>query len=190
MAGRYNLEPYFASIEDIRQNWKTFLTLGIFLVVIGVLAVGAASLTSLFTIVLVAATLIVAGITKLIYSFWARHWSGFFISMLGGLLYSVVGILFLAKPLPALAAATLIIGILFVVSGVFKILASLLYRFQQWGWVLLSGVLGLALGCMILADWPEASLWVIGLFVGIDLIFYGWTWILLALAAKQNSKVQ
>jgi uncharacterized membrane protein HdeD (DUF308 family) len=37
------------------------------------------------------------------------------------------------------------------------------------------------MGFLLLAQWPASGLWVIGLFVGIDLIFRGWTWIRLAL---------
>jgi uncharacterized membrane protein HdeD (DUF308 family) len=57
-------------------------------------------------------------------------------------------------------------------------------RFPQWGWVLAGGVLNLVLGIMIWRQWPVTGLWVIGLFVGIDMIFNGWTWIMLALRLK------
>lgn len=190
MADKYSLEPYFSSIDYVQKNWKTFLALGIVLVVVGFLAIGAATVTSFVTLLFVAITLIIAGITKLVYSFWARQWSGFFVSLLSGLLYTVIGVLFLAKPVAGLAALTLMIGCLFLVSGVFKIAVAFGSRIQQWGWILASGVISLLLGIMVLAEWPEASLWVIGLFVGIDLIFYGWTWILLALAAKQPDKAR
>lgn len=183
------LVPLFSSIEYIQRHWKRFLTIGILLVLVGTIAIGAATVTSLVTVIFIACILLVGGIAKLIYSFWARQWSGFFLSLLVGLLYTLAGALFLAKPIPALAALTLLIGSLFIVSGAFKIIVALTQRFDQWGWILFSGIIGVLLGSLVLAEWPAASLWVIGLFVGIDLIIYGWTCILLALTAKpQNPK--
>jgi uncharacterized membrane protein HdeD (DUF308 family) len=177
--------PLFSTIRNIQQNWQGFLALGIILIILGFLAVGAATYTSLMTVVFLGVILLIGGIAKLVYSFWVREWSGFFLSLLIGLFYTVTGALFLAKPIAALAALTLIIGSLFVISGVFKIVAALSYRFEHWGWILFSGVISLLLGGLVLAEWPAASLWVIGLFVGIDLIFYGWTWVILALGARQ-----
>lgn len=175
----------FSAVDAIKRNWGWFLTLGIVLVVLGFLAIAAAAYTSLVTIVVLGCLFFVGGLVKLVYSFWAREWNGFLLSLLGGLLYAVVGLLMLAKPLSALAALTLLVGALFLVSGVFKIIASIVLRFEHWGWMLFSGIISLILGGMILAEWPVSSLWVIGLFVGIDMVFFGWTYIILALGARQ-----
>src|ERR1700738_1796611 len=148
------LVPHFSTIRNIQQDWQWFLILGIILIVLGFLAIGAATYTSLVTVVFLGAILLVGGVAKLVYSFWAREWSGFFLSLLVGLLYAVTGILCLTKPIAALAALTLIIGSLFVVSGVFKIIAAFSYRFDQWGWILFSGIISFLLGGLVLAEWP------------------------------------
>lgn len=176
--------PVFTAIETIREKWGWFLALGLFLLVVGFLAVGASVYTSFLTVIVLATLLVIGGIAKLVYSFWAREWSGFFISLLVGLLYLITGVLFLAKPFAALQALTLLIGSLFLVSGIFKIVTALSFRFESWGWILFSGIISFLLGGLVLSEWPAASLWVIGLFVGIDLIIYGWTAILLALSAR------
>ena len=67
----------------------------------------------------------------------------------------------------------------------FRIVGSLVERFPHWGWIFAGGVLNLVLGLMIWQQWPVSGFWVIGLFVGIDMIFNGWTWIMLALRLKQ-----
>lgn len=180
----------FSAIEEIQKHWGRFLALGILLVIIGTVAVAAATVTSLVTVAFLGVILLLGGIAKLVYSFWAREWSGFFISLLVGLLYAVTGVLFLAKPIPALAALTLLVGSLLIVSGIFKIGVALRYRFEQWGWILFSGIVSLLLGCLVVAEWPAGSLWIIGLFVGIDLIIYGWTSILLAIGARQFSRLR
>lgn len=182
------LAPLFSSVAYIRDHWKRFLFLGIALIIIGFLAVAASVVTSFVTIYFIGFTLLIGGIAELIHSFWARGWSGFFLSLLMGLLSIVAGGLCLGRPVAALAALTLLIGSLFLVSGIFKIAVSAFYRFEHWGWIFFSGIISAILGGLVLAEWPAASLWVIGLFVGVDLIFYGWTWVLLAIAAKPPAK--
>jgi uncharacterized membrane protein HdeD (DUF308 family) len=63
-----------------------------------------------------------------------------------------------------------------------------MYQFPHWGWVLFGGVLNLLLGILIWWGWPASALWVIGLFVGIDMIYNGWTWVVLALSLKRLVK--
>lgn len=177
----------FSTIETIRRNWAWFLFLGILLVVLGTVAVALSYTTTLLSIFLIGILLAVAGLTELVSSFWAKEWSGFLTSLLGGLLYLVTGGIFLFKPIPAAAILTLLIASLFLVSGIYKIVYSGWTRFQHWGWVFFSGIVSTLLGFLILNDWPEASLWVIGLFIGIDLIVSGWTWIIVALSARNLS---
>ncbi len=179
--------PLFSAVDKLRRNWAWFLVLGILLVILGTTAVALSYTTTLVSIFFIGALLLISGIATIIYSLWAKDWSGFFISLLLGLLYAVTGYIFLHKPIQAASALTLIIGSLFLVGGIFKIITSLFVRFEQWGWIFFSGIISTLLGFLILQDWPEASLWVIGLFVGIDLIVYGWTWIILALAARNIS---
>ncbi len=71
-----------------------------------------------------------------------------------------------------------------MVGGLFRTIRSLAFRFPHWGWMLVGGAINLLLGILIWQQWSEAVLWVIGLFVGIDLIFTGWTWVMLSLPLK------
>ena len=71
-----------------------------------------------------------------------------------------------------------------MVGGIFKIVAALSYRFAAWGWPLVSGIIDVVLGVMIWKEWPASALWVIGLFVGINLIFRGFNWIGLGMALR------
>ncbi len=75
-------------------------------------------------------------------------------------------------------AAALFIG------GLFRIAITVTVRFHGWVWALLNGVISVALGVMIWRDWPESAFWVIGLFVGIDMLFAGWAWVMTALAVR------
>ena len=75
---------------------------------------------------------------------------------------------------------------LFIAGGTFKIVAALSYRFGAWGWILVSGVIDLALGVLIWLEWPGSAFWVLGLFLGISLVFRGFNWIGLGLAVREQ----
>ena len=72
----------------------------------------------------------------------------------------------------------------FLVGGIFRVVIAAAVRFQNWGWAVVGGLLSIVLGVMIWQDWPESSVWAVGLLVGIDLIFTGWTWVALALGLR------
>jgi len=171
-------------LEAIQGNWGWLLALGIILVVVGTLAVAMPIVAGLATAVTFGVLLLMGGIAQLVGAFWTRDWSGFFLSLLMGVLYVVIGLLFLRAPLKAEVVMTLLLACAFMVGGLFRIIGSLMYQFPHWGWTLAGGAINLILGIVIWQQWPEAALWVIGLFVGIDLIFTGWTWVMLALAVK------
>jgi len=82
------------------------------------------------------------------------------------------------------ATGWLVLAAAFMVGGLFRIVSAAADRFHGWGWVLLNGVITLVLGVMIWREWPESALRVIGLFVGIDMLFAGWSWIMMALAVR------
>jgi len=171
-------------LEAIQGNWGWILALGTILIVVGTIAVAMPFVASLASAVAFGALLLLAGITQLVGAFWTRDWSGFFLSLLMGVLYLVLGVLFLRDPGDALLAMTLLLACVLMVGGLFRIIGSLMYQFPHWGWTLAGGIINLILGIMIWQQWPISGLWVIGLFVGIDLIFTGWTWVMLSLAVK------
>ena len=83
---------------------------------------------------------------------------------------------------------TKFIAIFLIVSGLFRSVSALFLQFHDWGWVLLNGVVTLLLGIIINRQMPEAALWVIGLFIGIEMIFNGWSWVMLAIGLKTIAK--
>jgi uncharacterized membrane protein HdeD (DUF308 family) len=171
-------------LEAIRGNWGWILALGIIEIVVGMLAIGMPFAGSLATIAALSALLIIGGIAQLVGAFWTRDWSGFFLSLLMGVLYLVTGVVFFRHPADAMAAVTLLLACALMVGGLFRIIGSLMYRFPQWGWTLLGGAINLVLGIYIYSMWPAISFVILGLFVGIDLVFTGCTWIALASAVK------
>jgi uncharacterized membrane protein HdeD (DUF308 family) len=176
-------------LEAIKGNWGWILALGIVLIIVGTLAVAIPLVASLATALVLGWLLLMGGIAQLVGAFWTRDWSGFFLSLLIGVMYLVLGLMFLRAPVKAELMMTLLLACGLIIGGLFRIIGSLMYQFPNWGWTLVGGAINLVLGLLIWQQLPEAALWVIGLFVGIDMIFTGWTWVMLSLAVK-NLKVR
>lgn len=174
----------FASVEQLRRQWNWYLIFGIIMIILGVLAIGASTTVTMASMVFLGALLLIGGIVQIGYAFTVTKWSGFFLSLFAGILYAVVGFMLIAHPTASALSLTLLLAAFYIVGGLFRIIGSLATRFDHWGWALLSGVVTLVLGLLIWGGWPETGLWVFGLFIGIDLIVYGWFWVMLALAAR------
>jgi uncharacterized membrane protein HdeD (DUF308 family) len=174
-------------MEALSRNWGWLLALGILMIILGVFAIGAPVVATIAVQVVLGWLLVIGGIAEAIHAFMAQNWRGFLFELLSGILYIVVGGLLLFNPLLGAAALTLLLAVFLVVEGIFKIIMALRVRDHRgWGWLLASGILSLILGAMIWAQWPYSGLWVIGLFVGIQLLFTGWSMVMLALAARAH----
>jgi uncharacterized membrane protein HdeD (DUF308 family) len=169
-------------LEALHGQWIWFVILGALLVVLGMVALSSVVIASLAVAVAIGVLLLIAGIGETIGAFWCRRWSGFFMHLLSGILSIVVGVIFFRHPATADVALTILIASFLLVGGIFKIVAALSYRFASWGWPLMSGIIDVILGVMIWQEWPTSAFWVIGLFLGINLIFRGFNWIGLGFA--------
>jgi uncharacterized membrane protein HdeD (DUF308 family) len=180
--------PFFTELrhglDTLRGNWFWFVLLGIALIVLGFVALGSVVIASLATALTIGMLILLGGCAETIGAFWCRGWSGFFLHLLSGVLSIVIGLLFLRAPINALLALTLLVACFLMVGGIFKIVAALSYRFGAWGWALAGGIIDLILGVLIWQEWPESALWVIGMFLGINLVFRGVNWIALGLALR------
>ena len=177
-------ELHLVGVHELRKRWGWFLALGILLVVLGMIALGSSVFMTLATMVIVGWLMIVSGVFQAVHAFTCKGWSGFFIDLLTGLLYIVVGFMIVANPAATAITLTLLIAIVLIFGGVFRIAVALSVRYPNSLWLLLHGVINLILGISIWQQWPFDGLWVIGMFVGIDMIFNGWSLVMLGLAAK------
>lgn len=178
------MENRLSKIEDVRHNWGWFLALGILLILLGSGVIASSYYATIFSMILFGIFLISAGIVQVVQAFLARKWSGFFLSLFLGLLYIVTGFLCVMHPATAAISITLWIAAFCLIVGLFRLLTSIILQFDQWGWVFFNGLVTFLLGLMIYADWPLSGLWVIGLFIGVDLILAGWSWVILSLSSR------
>jgi uncharacterized membrane protein HdeD (DUF308 family) len=179
------LNPQLTDLEEFRRNATWFLVLGVILVILGFIAVGRAVSVTLASMYFFGWLLIIGGVVEAVQAFWQRQWGGLIFHLLSGVLYAVVGFMVLGNPAAGATALTLIIALFFLIAGAFRIIVSLTMRFPEWHWLLLNGAITLLLGLLIWKQWPSSALWVIGLFIGIELIFTGSAWVMLSLAARR-----
>jgi uncharacterized membrane protein HdeD (DUF308 family) len=169
-----------------KPGW--FLFLGIAYLFFGVVAVMSPLVVTLLSVLFFGVLLMIAGLATLIHSFWSHRWEGLALQLLAGTLAAVMGFLLVADAGAGAAVITIILGSYFLVSGIFRLAFALVHpQLHHRGSLLLSGLISLVLGILITVHWPSSSLWVIGTFVGIDLIFYGFSLITLASALKKTS---
>jgi uncharacterized membrane protein HdeD (DUF308 family) len=172
-------------METLSRKWGWLLALGILMIILGAWAIAMPKPATLAVQVALGWILVIGGIAEGVHAFMARGWGGFLLELLSAILYLVVGILLLANPVQGALALTLVLAIFLVVEGIFKVIMAVRVRDHRgWGWVLASGILSLILGAMIWAEWPASGLWVIGLLVGVQLVFTGWALVMLAMAAR------
>ncbi len=175
-------------LQHLRAHWWWFLLLGVLLVVCGTAAIVFPLLTVLASVtitIILGVLLMVGGVATIVAAFYAGRWSGFLVQLLVGILYVVAGFVFAGQPENGLVAVTMFIALSFIVLGTFRTLGSLVLQFPQWGWALLNGVVTLLAGVIIFRHLPQDALWVPGLLLGLEMLFNGWTWIMLSTAIRR-----
>lgn len=175
---------FFTGMHELRRNWGWLLALGILLVILGIIAIGDSVSFTVISMFFFGWVLLIAGIIEAVQAFRHRRSGHLFWHALNAVLSIVVGIMLLGHPLAGAVVMTLLLAAYFTVAGIFRIVMALAMRIRGWGWRLADGIITLILGILVWAQWPVSGLWVIGLFIGIDLIFMGWSEVMLALGAR------
>ena len=173
-------------LSTFRNKSGWFLVWGLVLVILGAAAISAATFTTLVTMMVLGAFILISGIVITLdtFLFWTGKWSGFTLHLMMGILYLGVGTLMINTPVLTSESITLLLGMFYVLVGVSRITSAVAMQLPRWKWALFNGIIALLLGMLILSEWPASSLFIIGLFVGIDIFFCGWTFIMMGLAAK------
>jgi uncharacterized membrane protein HdeD (DUF308 family) len=174
----------------VREHWKAFLIEGILLVVLGLGAMIVPPLASLAVTVFLGWLFLISGIAGLVLTFWARNVPGFWWSLFSAALAIAAGIVLLARPVQAVLTLTIVVGAYFIAEGVSTIMYALEHRrelSERWGWMLVSGIVDLALAGLIIAGLPGSAEWAIGVLVGVNMLFGGFSLIGMALAARTQA---
>jgi uncharacterized membrane protein HdeD (DUF308 family) len=173
--------------DTVRHHWQLFLTQGVIMTILGVLAVIWPQISTVAVDVYVGWLFLLSGVVGLATMFLAQDVQAFLWLLLTAALSLFVGIALLWHPVEGAVSLTLVLIAFFIVEGIFQIVASLSYRDVfpgQWGWMLASGIVDLILAALIIKGWPSTAAWALGLIVGINLVTSGAAIVMVALAGK------
>ena len=174
------IEVVVGVTPEMVHNWGWFLAFGIILMLLGVAAVVRAVTATVASMVFFGWLLLFSGIIEFVHAFMVGKWAGFFLHILVALLFGITGALMVFRPVISAEAVTFVMSVLFLVAGLYQLFASMWTHLPGWGWQAANGAVSAIMGVLLLMQWPVSGLWMVGLFVGIDLIFYGCAWIALA----------
>lgn len=174
-------------IKALRAKSGWIIAFGVVALLAGIVALASVVVATASAVLIVGIMMLVAGFAEIVAAFGVRSWGRFIFWLLLGALYIFAGIVCLQNPFQAATILTLMLGIALIVSGLIRIfLATQMRHGTPWGWVVFSGILSFLLGLMIVAHWPYSSFYVLGIFLGVDLILIGSSWISMGLALKRR----
>jgi uncharacterized membrane protein HdeD (DUF308 family) len=177
-------------LGDLKKNWGWMMTLGIAFLILGMIGLGTVFFLTIASVYLFGVLLLIGGGFQLVHAImYCKGWNGFLSHATNALLYLVVGGVILYSPLVASTLLTLIIGVGLIMIGILRAVSALQHRgTPAWSATFFSGVLSILIGFMIVSNWPTSGLWAIGLFIALELIIAGWSYILLAFSVKKTNQ--
>ncbi len=171
---------------SLKRNWGWLLGLGILFVIFGCIGLSMTVGLTVFSMFFLGVLLIVGGISQIIDVFKSKHWKAVVWHALIAVLYILAGVDVIYDPLLASTLLTAMIAGILIVIGITRFIMAIALRHEKgWGWLLFAGLISVLLGGMILAQWPWSGLWVIGMFIAIEMLVNGWTYIFLALGMRR-----
>jgi uncharacterized membrane protein HdeD (DUF308 family) len=192
MSNTLSASPFGSAepLAPLRPKWGWIVALGVVYVVAGFIALGSVVAATVATVYVVGIMMIIAGVVEAVSAFQLKSWGRFLFWLALGVLYIVAGFLAFDNPLLTAVWLTLFLGAALVASGLVRIYLGFSMRAgSPWVWIVISGLITLVLGVIILAHWPVSSLWTLGIFLGVDLVFAGATWIGLGLGLRNAPAV-
>jgi uncharacterized membrane protein HdeD (DUF308 family) len=177
-----------AGLAPLRAKSGWIVALGVVYVIAGLVALGSVVFATVVTVFIVGVMMLIAGVAEVINSFQIKSWGKFLLWLVLGLLYILAGFITFENPLLAAAVLTLFLGFTLIVSGIMRtVLGFSMMAGTPWIWVVLSGVITFLLGLVIVVHWPVSGLYILGLFLGIDLVIAGASWIGIGFGLRRST---
>ncbi len=173
--------------QSLKEHWKLFLIQGILLAILGTLAIGVPVIASVVAAAFVGWLLFFAGSFRAISLVRAPHAPGYWSSLLLSVLTAILGLVIALFPLQGAITLTMVLTAYFIVHGISSFALAFAIKDHTGRWVLLlaGGVIDLALAGLVIAGWPGSSVFILGIYVGINLLFTGFALIGAALDARR-----
>ena len=175
-----------AVMQALKPSWGWLLALGLLFLVLGFIGLGMTFGLTMVSVIFFGVLLVVGGVLQFFDLFKSKQWKGALWHAFIAVLYIAAGSLVVYDPILASAVITAFLAGILIVVGVSRIIMAFMIKgTQSWGWLLAAGVATFILGMMILMHWPVSGLWFIGLFIAVEMLINGWSFIMLAIAARR-----
>ena len=173
--------------QSLKEHWRMFLIQGVLLAILGTLAIGVPVIASVVAAAFVGWLLFFAGSFRAVSLIRAPHAPGYWSSLLLSVLTAILGLIIALFPLPGAITLAMLLTAYFIVHGISSFALAFAIRGHTGRWVLLlvGGLIDFALAGMVIAGWPGTSVFILGIYVGINLLFTGLALIFAALDARR-----
>ena len=174
--------------EKIRKHRGLLLFMGIVMIILGTVGLSMEVTLTIVSVLYFGVLMLFGGIVMLIDAFRCGEWKGKLWHVLIALSYCAAAVVMIIYPAASAVWITLFLAGFFVVTGLFRLIIGFQSRghVANWGWIVFAGLISVALGGIIFAQWPVSGLWVIGMFIAIELILQGFSMISIAWAARAD----
>jgi uncharacterized membrane protein HdeD (DUF308 family) len=175
-----------AFLGDLQKNWGWVFALGIVFLILGIIGLGMTMFLTLVTVLYFGILLIIGGVIQLVRTFRTNGEGNLAFHLVMAVLYGLAGVVIIQHPKLASAFFTAVIAFVLIIQGAMRVAIGFRLRehLDSWFWPFFAGLISILLGLIILVHWPVSGLWVIGLFIAVEMIVQGWTYIMLGLAAR------
>ena len=180
-------------LGSMHIKWPWLLAVGIAFVMLGMVGLGASFALTMASVMIFGIMLLIGGGYQFADAFRYVGWKSRLSHILIAVLYVIAGVIIINDPMGASSIFTMMIAGALIAIGILRIFMAIqMKQVKGWIWLLIGGIAAIVLGAMIVAEWPASGLWVIGMFIAIEMLFAGWGMIMMALAGKglENSQAK
>jgi uncharacterized membrane protein HdeD (DUF308 family) len=166
------------------------IALSIVMILTGIVAIAMPGISSVTFTLILGWLLLFNGIVRIVNSFRSKPIRGFWLSLIVGILYTISGVIVIANPIGAVLTLTWLFGFLLIFEGIVTIISAFVNKTgRSLAWLLgLDGVITLILGILVLSQWPQSAIWLIGLYIGISILMSGISLLVISLATRKAVK--
>jgi len=174
----------------VTKNRKRLMGYGILSLIFGFVGLYMSTLMTVSTILVLGIFILIVGIIFMVESFSSPDWQGKLLNLGLAILYIAAGVVTIMNPVAAAVWFTLFLAIFLAMIGVLRIIMAFQIKNQSpaWAWVAFGGLLNIVLGVLVYSGWPQSGLWVIGMFISIELIIHGINAIILSRIVRKGQK--
>ena len=175
-------------VDFVRQASAWSILWGVLLIICGVLAIASPYIAAVAVNVVIAWLIVLAGVVHVVVAFQAHGAGSLIWKLLVGLAYVFFGLYLIMHPALGVASLTLLLASLFLIEGILECI--LFFQMRSLGgssWILVDGIITLALGAMIYMQWPSSSAWAVGTLVGVSMLISGVSRVMLSMAVRKTA---